>query len=589
MGDRDGTSASDIITYIGVPLAVLGVMPVLYTFLVAIITQQHIRRELRRNHVNAVTRTSLMSGTVDVEHPRFSIQPLPRGDLNYWKTSLERSGIRGGSWTIFNWHKIVSGRVNYHLRLRDSMMQPQAEIDFEKLVTFLLDRGAVPDPEGVKLLKTMGLQTPKMTKLLTTAGPVKRSVLVVNNPEDAEGHLSLTLFWADELGARSEGSLPPYWARLQARAVIEKALEGEQSPTRSPSPTPVESNVTSTEIPDTASELGEKQSLEEQVSETEKSPPPPFPAINTPAAWGAGDDKSRLPVRLYLGSTGLEDAKIETMDGLDIYGSFRIEHLRFQYPGSSNNMNLWFAAGAVTALADGHKGLWKYAIPPDLIRFVQKDTMPHGALVWLGLIEEEETPMTIARREAKMRAAQDARHQEFLEGIRHRELEKNMSDAMRQQAQRQRHMAGAQAMLSRQREEARERQEEEFRKKELAVTSHRVAHSVVSSICLDYLKKEKYVPDGVTAQSICEDILYRMMFDEEFANRICKVLDGWKAWGEIGIMNDRHLDELKSDVIGFCYAGILLCLISEKAKTAETWAGSDLADCQKVFRTVYVG
>ncbi|KAJ6261572.1 hypothetical protein Dda_4242 [Drechslerella dactyloides] len=580
----DGVSASDIITYIGVPLAVLGVMPVLYTFIVAIITQQHIRRELRRNHVdNAVTRTSLMSGTVDVEHPRYSIQPLPRYDANYWKKSMDRSGITGGSWTIFNWHKIVTGRVNYHLRLRDRMVQPQAEIDFEKLVTFLLDRGAVPDPEGVKLLKALGLQTPRMTRLLTTSGPVKRSILVVSNPEEAEGHLSLTLFWADELGSRNEGSLPPYWARLHAREVIlEKTPDAENESKAEEAAT----STASTEVPDTAGERSEK---EIPSKSDEKEPPPPFQPIYTPAAWGAGDDKTRLPIRFCLGPSGLEDAKLETLDGLDVYGSFRIEHLRFQYPGSASDMNLWFAAGAVTTLGDGQGGLWKYAIPNDVIRFSQKDTMPHGALVWLGLVEEEETPMMVARREAKIRAAQDARHQDFLDGIRQRDLEKNMPEAMRQQAQRQRQMATVQAHLNRQREEARERQEEEFRKKELALTSHRVTQSFLSTACLDHLRKEKCVLDAATPQDICADMLYKMLFNEEFANRICKILDAWKSWAEIGVMNDRHLDDLKSDVVGFCYAGVLLAIISERARSAETWAGSDLAECQRVYRSVYLG
>ena len=39
-------SATDIITYIGVPLAVLGVLPILYTFAIAIVTQRRIRSSL---------------------------------------------------------------------------------------------------------------------------------------------------------------------------------------------------------------------------------------------------------------------------------------------------------------------------------------------------------------------------------------------------------------------------------------------------------------------------------------------------------------------------------------------------------------
>ncbi|KAF3920181.1 hypothetical protein AA313_de0204747 [Arthrobotrys entomopaga] len=582
-------SATDIITYVGVPLAVLGVMPVLYTFVIAIITQQRVRRELRRNHIDAITRTSLMSGTVEVEHPRYSIQPLQRGDANYWKRSQERSGIRGGTWTIFHWHKIITGRVNYHLGLRDRMAQPQAEVDFEKLVTFLLDRGAVPDAEGVKLLKTMGLQTPRMTRLLTTSGPAKRSVLVVSNPEEAEGHLSLSIFWADELSSRNEGSLPPYWARLQPGEIL---LEKAPEPNETEKP---KNEITAAEAPATTSETSEKpielQSEELSPGET-KAPPPPFRALNTVGAWDPNSGlnlNTRLPVRLYLGETGLEDARIETLDGSDVYGAFKYDHLKFQYPGGTSNMNLWFAAAAITTIGEEHKGLWKYAIPLSVVRFAQKDTMPHGALVWLGLVEEEETPMMIARKEAKVQAYHDQRHADFLNGIKQRELEKNMPEAMRKQAERQRMMAQSQAMLQRRRDEEREKQEEEFQKKERALTSHRITQAYVSNACITWLKKENLTPTRATVQETCEEILYKMLFEEEFADRICKMLDGWKGWGEIGVMNDRHLDEMKANVAAFCFAGVLLGVIAERANRAETWAGSDLAECQKAFRNVYLG
>src|SRR6201999_1743492 len=113
-----------------------------------------------------------------------------------------------------------------------------------------------------------------------------------------------------------------------------------------------------------------------------------------------------------------------------------------------------------------------------------------------------------------------------------RELERSMPEPMRMQAQRQRTMMDAQNMLNRQREELREKQEEEFRRKELAMTSQRGSQSTVAHACLEYLKKERSLPDDATNQSACEQVLYKMLFDEDFANRICKVLDGWRAWGE---------------------------------------------------------
>jgi hypothetical protein len=44
-------SATDIITYVGVPLAVLGVMPVLYTAIKAALMRRGIIKVLTRNHL----------------------------------------------------------------------------------------------------------------------------------------------------------------------------------------------------------------------------------------------------------------------------------------------------------------------------------------------------------------------------------------------------------------------------------------------------------------------------------------------------------------------------------------------------------
>lgn len=48
--------AADVITYVGVPLAVLGLVPILYNSLATLITLYKIKRKLRINSV-AVTTT----------------------------------------------------------------------------------------------------------------------------------------------------------------------------------------------------------------------------------------------------------------------------------------------------------------------------------------------------------------------------------------------------------------------------------------------------------------------------------------------------------------------------------------------------
>jgi len=67
------------LTFTGIPLAVLGVFPILYTATNSFITIRRIKRTLHRNGLHeAHTRGSLTSGIVEVSLPRFSIAPLDR-------------------------------------------------------------------------------------------------------------------------------------------------------------------------------------------------------------------------------------------------------------------------------------------------------------------------------------------------------------------------------------------------------------------------------------------------------------------------------------------------------------------------------
>ena len=71
-------NASDIITYVGVPLAVIGVVPTLYIAFQSVTTSREIRELLMRNGVTAIIRSSLLSGIVEVEIQRLNLQPLDR-------------------------------------------------------------------------------------------------------------------------------------------------------------------------------------------------------------------------------------------------------------------------------------------------------------------------------------------------------------------------------------------------------------------------------------------------------------------------------------------------------------------------------
>ena len=71
--------SSDIITYIGIPLAVLGVLPILYPTINSLVTIHEVKQSLRHNGLfEATTRSGLMSGIMEVTLPILSITPLDR-------------------------------------------------------------------------------------------------------------------------------------------------------------------------------------------------------------------------------------------------------------------------------------------------------------------------------------------------------------------------------------------------------------------------------------------------------------------------------------------------------------------------------
>src|SRR5438045_8855412 len=97
-------SATDIVTFIGVPLAVIGVLPILYNTTVTLSALSKVKRILKKSRLAAITRPDVINHVIEVEFPRFQITPLHRDeDSDYWSTYEHPSLVPGGSWTIFNW------------------------------------------------------------------------------------------------------------------------------------------------------------------------------------------------------------------------------------------------------------------------------------------------------------------------------------------------------------------------------------------------------------------------------------------------------------------------------------------------------
>ncbi|KAI9832775.1 MAG: hypothetical protein M1819_003995 [Sarea resinae] len=550
-------SATDVVTYVGVPLAVLGVMPILYTSARAVLTVRGIRRELHANGIFATTRGSLMSGVVEIEIHRNSIIPLDRHDPAYWQLSSSPSVLKGGSWTTFNWNALITGHKLYRLQYRDELSQPQAEIDFEELVAFLLDRGAKPSKDGFRMLRTSGLWTPSGTKLLLSPD-TQSAVLRVAVADDSDGVLSLSVHWRKEWDARDRNSLPPYWMRLERP----------------------EMKVIADKIP----------GPHDQTSDIALPPyTPPYTSI-----------------RIHLGTQGLTavfpERKHELLPEPDHAGQPH-DHLLLQAGRRPTSLpGLWFACAA-TALSQykGTTTLWSYTIPDDLRRFAERDSVPCGVMVLLGVIDEADTPTWATPVQVRDWGAE--RHQRFLRQCRAMEYERTLPPDQQEAARRVRTHEQMDQMRDDSMREMREAEELAERRTLEALKSPRLDIGAVARANLAWLRSRDNRADkgkdggAMTTPTllpgsigeVVEDTLFSMIFDEALAGCLTEMLDRWKEWSDSGGMNRAHLEFVKTNQMSFTLASCVLWLLREGYASTLRHVTDDLQECIKVWQKVRLG
>ena len=110
---------------------------------------------------------------------------------------------------------MVTGSSLYRLQYSDELQVPQAEVDFEELVSFLLDRGAVPDVKGLHMLRLAGIWTPVRTVLLLSPDTT-RTALRIALSNHSDGVLNLALHGEKAWDNRDDHFLPPDWMRLRS-------------------------------------------------------------------------------------------------------------------------------------------------------------------------------------------------------------------------------------------------------------------------------------------------------------------------------------------------------------------------------------
>ncbi|KAN0085264.1 hypothetical protein V8E54_001731 [Elaphomyces granulatus] len=594
-------SPTDIITYVGIPLAVIGTVPILYTCTRAVLTLRSIRRALSHNWLldSAVLRANLMLGLVEVELPRCTITPLDRGlDSEYWKLNPHHSSIRGGTWSTFYWNNMVTGRKLYRVQYKDELRIPQAEIDFEELVAFLLDRGAVPDAKGWNMLKTSGLWTPTGTALLLPPAGFHGAALKVALPDDSDGILSLKVDWQSEWNGRNSASLPPFWMRLKQPGSNLASAHGNVS--------------SSADSQDYASSIVKGGLVHDKLLEIEGSNADEKDSTDSPAQDAnleglqqsdEGETQGQLPTPTLL--QVIEEKRV-LLHGKElpsdsvrfcISGAY-IQRVFFEDQGmpagkhqelwnSEDGSSLWFVCIASALSHSCESGIWNFSIPRDIMLFVKKSVIPCGIMVMLDILEEKDVPPW-ASPPPKMGVDMEARHRRFLDSQRQRTIEAHMPPAQAEAARRARELQEARSNHDEFMESIKKRREYEERRELEALNSQRLENKSVAQANLTYLAKTKVIPTEYSTEDLAQAVLYLMILDKEQAKAIVEMLDQWLSWSQAGGLNRSQWNFLKENRLSFCYASSLISVI-EMVGSLTTQASIDMFECMKLWKKVRLG
>ena len=545
-----GVSAIDIITYIGIPLAVLGVLPTIYTCLKSFFTLREITKTLQRNGVTAVTRSALLTGIVEVEIPRRSIIPLERNDPKYFGLRALPSTLKGGSWTQFNWKEMVIGVKSYRLQYHDELSQPQAEMDFEALVAFLSDRGAVPTKEGWSNLRGAGLWTPAGTQLLISPASGE-AVLSIATSDDSDGILSLSIKWRAEWDCRSADSLPPYWTRVRAppkdEDVFAALIKAEKPPLLAPEK----------DVDQQGGFLDDDSAINESVD-------------------------VRSAFRLRISANGVQEAYSDN----DPKHALRLMHLRTLHASPDSTQSFWFSCAA-TAFESPKGGLWSFSIPDDVISISRHDSIPCGVMVLLGTMTDEEVPTWRTPHDA--RAEQFEQHTKFMERAQKMEQEKRLPPHEREAARKKRERDEAMEFHNDIRRRALKADQKRETQMLEAIQSQKLPVSVVAEANRKWVLQHLDLPSHVTILTLVEQILYGMVSDEAFSQRLAVMLDLWKNWSSSGGMTKTHYLAVKEDQVTFSLASFIFYIIRRTVNEPTGSVISDMQECLRIWKKVRLG
>ena len=549
-------SGTDVITYIGVPLAVLGVLPIIYNTIITIATLAKVRRILRHGRLAGITRGDVINHVIEVELPRYTIAPLNREEQckEYWGLCDYPSRIPGGSWTILNWRSNVIGLKTQRIDYSDQLRQPQAEIGFEELVSYLLDLGAVPDSTGFRMLRASGLWVPTGTPLLLSPDR-NEPVLTIAPLDDSDGKLSLAVRWSSNWGMRDPSSLPPYWVLIKGTATKRPSIRDDHEEKKQQE----EANGP------TAADIKRPSSMSKYLPVNEEAPP---------------------ATRCQIGINGLITAIPDDFDS-QMFDHLDISHLEVDETGS-NSAGIWFAS-AITAFSTSSQTiLWNYKIPSEILSFAKKDTIPCGILVLLDIVEESATPewATKYNDEDEKREAQFRKMREQSRAmLKENSLPPDQKAAAIRERQLKSQEDWVEGLNATRRMEA---QRAETRMVE-AIQSPKWNNKLVAEHSLAWLKKGGHVDESHELKRATETLLWTMVNESQMSADLAKMLDGWKASVDNGGIRKADYMVLKENQVMFAYGSLLLAVIEDSVTAAHGSLAMDLQECIRIWKKVRLG
>lgn len=468
-----------------------------------------------------------------------------------------------------HWNTLVVGSKLYRVQYSDDLRVPQAEVELGALLGFLLDRGAVPDAKGLRMLRVSGLWTPMGTCLMTSPdGGV--SALRVSVPDDSDGGLSLALRWEEGWdGGREGGSLPVEWMRLEVGGLVD--ADGK------------EEDLVSVDYEDDDGDRdGERKKGGGGVDGLEKNGALESSSLHLPKPTS---------LRFRLGSLPSTSRSAESALTICM-ATWEASHVPLPYSPSLTHLqsgaaSIWFPSIALSFGLSKSLPLYTHNLPPSLYSLATKDTIPCGVLVLLGLLPAEAAPDW----ETKYDPLEDGRthHNNFLSKQRSLAAERMMNAEQARVAR----VAREAEELHRMGEEFRARiarqRERETRREREAFASGRLEARVVADAATAWLVQEKVLREGAGMQEAVEGLLVRMVRREEVAVGVFNLLERWKDWSDRGGMNTEDLAIFRSNRVGFCYAMCVMALLKEVCAKEESSLAADMQECIRCWKMVRLG